>query len=166
MTPKSYESGVCAYKNLSLAEKTNTGMKRNIDSGTCGTGRFQKIGGWLSARKSGFWASNREVPQWARRGAGFIIVFVRNNWTCAWLIRATGMMSGLWLHWVRALGSLANLARLPGFARDCDFESKPMATRVRVRNTRLYTIVTVNGVDVYFYRLTGGIDGVGMARKA
>jgi hypothetical protein len=25
----------------------------------------------------------------------------------------------------------------------------------------LFTVVTVNGVNVYFYRLTGRIDGVG-----
>jgi hypothetical protein len=37
---------------------------------------------------------------------------------------------------------------------------------VRVRASDFYTTVTVNGVDVYFYRLTGGIDGVGIAQAS
>ena len=32
--------------------------------------------------------------------------------------------------------------------------------------TPLFTVVTVNGVDVYFYRLTGGIDGIGFNLNA
>lgn len=59
------------------------------------------------------------------------------------------------------LGKLANVAGFPGFIRDCEYESVGTSTRVTVRRTALYTIITVNGVDVYFYRLTGGIDGVG-----
>jgi len=32
---------------------------------------------------------------------------------------------------------------------------------VSVRSTNLFTVVVVNGVQVYFYRLSGHIDGVG-----
>ena len=35
---------------------------------------------------------------------------------------------------------------------------------VSVRCGPLFTVVTVNGINVYFYRLTGGIDGVGSAK--
>ena len=58
-------------------------------------------------------------------------------------------------------GRAANHAGLPGVVRDCHYESKERFTRVTVRRTALHTIVHVNGVDVHFNRLTGGIDGLG-----
>jgi hypothetical protein len=33
---------------------------------------------------------------------------------------------------------------------------------VRVRMNPRFTVITVNGVDVYFYRLTGDTGGVGL----
>lgn len=53
------------------------------------------------------------------------------------------------------------MAGLPGFVRDCEYQAEGTSTTVTVRRTDFYTIVTVNGVDVYFYRLSGVIDGVG-----
>jgi hypothetical protein len=35
------------------------------------------------------------------------------------------------------------------------------STKSRQSVRPLFTIVTVNGVDVYFHRLTGGMDGIG-----
>jgi hypothetical protein len=58
------------------------------------------------------------------------------------------------------LGRILNLAGFPGWIRAGEYESA--YGRVRVRVTPLYTVVTVNGVDVFFYRLTGGVDGVGV----
>lgn len=57
-------------------------------------------------------------------------------------------MRWLWLKWVHWCGVAANLA-------------EGIDVSVKVHRSPLYTIITVNGIDVYFYRLTGGIDGVG-----
>lgn len=84
--------------------------------------------------------------------------------TCAFnTVRCIG---GLWLSAVGWLGRIANLAGLPGLVRDCEYNSEATSTRVTVRRTALYTIITVNGTDVYFYRLTGGIDGVGASQAS
>lgn len=70
-------------------------------------------------------------------------------------------MHWYWLKWLRFCGTVANLAGVPGIVRECDYHSEAIGATVRVRKTPGYTIITVNGVDVYFHRLTGGIDGVG-----
>jgi len=41
-----------------------------------------------------------------------------------------------------------------------------METTVKVEHRDLFTVVTVNGLDVYFSRLTGAIDGVGVSQAA
>jgi len=71
------------------------------------------------------------------------------------------MWARLRLGWLTCWGWLANLAGFPGFVRECEYRSE-LGVAVRVRKSPLFTVVTVNGVDVYFYRLTGGIDGVGV----
>ena len=67
---------------------------------------------------------------------------------------------GIRLSFLIWAGRILNLAGLPGFLRAGHHESELGTVRVRV--SPLYTVVTVNGVDVFFYRLTGGIDGVGI----
>jgi hypothetical protein len=69
--------------------------------------------------------------------------------------------------WVRlrirlALGMLFNLAGIPGLLRDCDYQAGVADATVKVRVRDLFTIVTVNGLEIYFHRLTGSIDGVGV----
>jgi hypothetical protein len=61
-------------------------------------------------------------------------------------------------------GRILNLAGFPGWIRAGSHCSQFGTVQVRV--TALYTIVTVNSMDVYFYRLTGGIDGVGVSQTA
>ena len=62
------------------------------------------------------------------------------------------------------LGRLLNWLGWPGFVQETVYRSSKTAdVEVLVRKTRLYTIVTVNGLDVYFDRLTGRIDGTGIA---
>ena len=63
---------------------------------------------------------------------------------------------------VAILGKVANLAGLPGIVRECDYYSESLGVNVRVRMTPGFTVITVNGVDVYFYRLTGDTGGVGL----
>ena len=57
---------------------------------------------------------------------------------------------------------LYNLAGVPGLVRDCDYEAGVTDATVKVRVRDLFTIVTVNGLEIYFHRLTGSIDGVGV----
>jgi hypothetical protein len=64
------------------------------------------------------------------------------------------------------LGRLFNLAGLPGFARECDYVAGICSARIRVRVEPIYTVVTVNGLDIYFHRLSGVIDGVGLSPSA
>lgn len=64
---------------------------------------------------------------------------------------------------LRALaGQIANLAGLPCFVRECDYEAGVTNALIRVRAGTMFTVITVNGLDIYFHRLTGKIDGVGL----
>lgn len=58
-------------------------------------------------------------------------------------------------------GKLLNLAGFPAIVRECDYHSPAMNADVKVRKHGLYTIVTVNGLDIFFTRFTGKMDGVG-----
>lgn len=59
------------------------------------------------------------------------------------------------------IGQLFNLAGLPGFVRDCSYTADIADVTISVHRGALFTIITVNGVDIYFYRITGEIDGIG-----
>jgi hypothetical protein len=61
------------------------------------------------------------------------------------------------------LGNLMNAVGAPGFLRDTDFRSKTFGTHVRVKRGQLFTVVSINGLDVYFSRFTGNVDGVGFS---
>ena len=65
------------------------------------------------------------------------------------------------LRWLA--GRLLNELGLPGFVRECQYEAGICKARICVRQTDAYTIINVNGLDVYFRRLTGQIDGVGFS---
>ena len=69
------------------------------------------------------------------------------------------MWSRLRLGWLQSWGWVANLAGYPCIVREGQYESPSVGVSIQVRASNLYTVVTVNGVDVYFYRLTGGFDG-------
>lgn len=58
-------------------------------------------------------------------------------------------------------GKVFNRLGCPGFVRDCDYEAVNFKGTVRVRRGRLFTVISVNGLNIYFRRLTGRIDGVG-----
>src|SRR3979490_2434130 len=72
-----------------------------------------------------------------------------------------GVWARLQLTWARFCGRVANLAGIPAFVRECDYRS-PLGVVVRVRKGRLFTVVTVDDVEIFFYRLTGRIDGVAL----
>jgi hypothetical protein len=60
-----------------------------------------------------------------------------------------------------AFGILYNSARVPGLVRECDYQSGVADATIKVRVHDLFTIIEVNGLEIYFHRLTGTIDGVG-----
>jgi hypothetical protein len=62
---------------------------------------------------------------------------------------------------LRLVGWVYNLAGLPGFVRDCEYTASVTKATVTVRHSSLFTVININGLDVYFTRLTGTIDGVG-----
>jgi hypothetical protein len=57
------------------------------------------------------------------------------------------------------LGKFLNLASIPGFVKPGEYQSSGVNVSVRV--SPLYSVVTVNGLDLYFHRTTGLIDGWG-----
>jgi hypothetical protein len=59
-------------------------------------------------------------------------------------------------------GRALNALGVPGLVRECKYKSTETDTFVSVRVGQLYSVVSVNGVDVYFHRITGRIDGVGV----
>src|SRR5271157_6028102 len=59
------------------------------------------------------------------------------------------------------LGGLFNLAGIPGLVRECNYGGTTTKAEITVRHGGLFTIISVNGLDIYFHRLTGSIDGVG-----
>jgi hypothetical protein len=63
------------------------------------------------------------------------------------------------------LGRLANVAGYPAVVRKCEYMG-PLGKPVSVKVHELYTIVSIGGVDVYFNRLTGKIDGTGFIQSA
>jgi hypothetical protein len=74
------------------------------------------------------------------------------------------------LSWLRLrlrvlAGKLYNLAGVPGIVRDCDYTASVCDARIQVRAKELFTIITVNGLDIFFHRLTGEIDGVGLGHS-
>jgi hypothetical protein len=62
---------------------------------------------------------------------------------------------------LRAIGAVLNCAGLPGFVREGLYQSTG-GVRVSVSVNELFTVVCVNGVEVFFYRVSGGIDGIGV----
>jgi hypothetical protein len=59
------------------------------------------------------------------------------------------------------LGKMLNLAGYPALVRECEYHSHALNAAIRVKKLELFTLVSVNGIDVYFNRFTGTIDGVG-----
>ena len=58
-------------------------------------------------------------------------------------------------------GKLLNAIGVPGVVQPGTYQAGIGQASVRVTLGPLFTVVTVNGVDVYFDRFTGAVDGVG-----
>jgi hypothetical protein len=72
-------------------------------------------------------------------------------------------MTALRIGWRNICGTVANRLGWPCLVRPCEYRSN--LASVSVRCTNLFTVVTVNGVHVYFQRGTGTFDGVGMQAR-
>ena len=71
--------------------------------------------------------------------------------------------------WTQArlwVGKLLTLLRIPGIVADQTYDAAITRATVRVHLGPLFSVVSVNGLDVYFHRLTGKIDGVGFSPAA
>ena len=64
------------------------------------------------------------------------------------------------------IGKLLILLHLPGIMVNQSYNAARTRARVRVHLGPLFSVVTVNGLDVYFHRLTGKIDGVGISQAS
>jgi hypothetical protein len=60
-------------------------------------------------------------------------------------------------------GKLLNAIGVPGIVQPGTYEAGIGEASIRVTVGPLFTVVTVNGVDVYLHRFTGAIDGVGFS---
>ena len=72
----------------------------------------------------------------------------------------------VWLYLRLWAGRVFNLAGVPGIVQDCDYEASICKGIISVRRGPFFTVIRVNGLDVYFHRLTGRIDGIGFSPNA
>jgi hypothetical protein len=63
------------------------------------------------------------------------------------------------------LARVANALGVPGFVRVSDYQSTDARITVRVRCGSVFTVISVNNVDIYFDRLSGRIDGISYGQK-
>lgn len=61
------------------------------------------------------------------------------------------------------VGRLLNGLGIPGLVASQTYEAQIARATVRVALGPLFSIVSVNGLDIYFHRLTGKIDGIGIS---
>ena len=68
--------------------------------------------------------------------------------------------------WTRArlwLGKAMIVFGVPGIVVNQTYDAAITRAKVRVHLGPLFSVVSVNGLDIYFHRLTGKIDGVGFS---
>jgi hypothetical protein len=71
-----------------------------------------------------------------------------------------------WVVWRLYFGKLLNALGIPAVVRRGDYRSDAIGATVKVEHRDLFTVITVNGLDVYFSRITGSIDGVGLSQAS
>ncbi len=73
------------------------------------------------------------------------------------------LLSAGWT-WIRFLcGRVLNAAGVPGVIVPGSYDAGLTPASVSVVVGPLFTVVSVNGLDVYFDRFTGKIDGIGFS---
>ncbi len=58
-------------------------------------------------------------------------------------------------------GHLLNWFGFPGFIKPMSFYDGVLGCQITIRNSHVYTKLTIGNRDFYFYRSTGGYDGSG-----
>jgi hypothetical protein len=61
------------------------------------------------------------------------------------------------------VGKLLVALGIPGLIVNQTYDAAITPAKVHVHVGPLFSVVSVNGLDVYFHRLTGKIDGVGFS---
>ena len=64
------------------------------------------------------------------------------------------------------LGKLLVILGVPGVMVSQTYDAQVTNARVRVYLGPLFSVVSVNGLDIYFHRLTGKIDGIGLSTSS
>lgn len=59
------------------------------------------------------------------------------------------------------IGHALNLFAAPGFIRPVEQYYRSINKTIKVEVTELFTIISIDGIDWYFYRLNGKLDGWG-----
>jgi hypothetical protein len=76
---------------------------------------------------------------------------------------ATG--ASAWQMWTERarewFGRMLNALGVPGFVREVQVYDRLTNSHVTVKTSGFFTVVSVNGTDYYFKRLTGEFDGSG-----
>jgi hypothetical protein len=71
-----------------------------------------------------------------------------------------------WVMWRLYFGKFLNIIGFPASINKCDYRSDTLGVTVKVEHRDLFTVITVNGLDVYFKRISGKIDGVGISQAS
>ncbi len=61
------------------------------------------------------------------------------------------------------LGKLLVGLGIPGIIVNQTYDARIRRAKVRVHLGPLFSVVSVNGLDIFFHRLTGKIDGIGFS---
>lgn len=69
----------------------------------------------------------------------------------------------VWEHIKQRVGYLLNSLGVPGFVKPTKVYDRLTNSHLEVRLGGFFTVVSVDGKDYYFRRLTGEYDGSGMA---
>lgn len=70
--------------------------------------------------------------------------------------------AAIWISRLReAIGGALNRIMVPGAVRPMVYDDPVTGDRIQVNTDSLFTVLTVNGRDYYFKRLSGRFDGTG-----
>jgi hypothetical protein len=64
------------------------------------------------------------------------------------------------------LGKLLNAIGFPGITADGEYDAGICKGKIQVKRTPLFTVVSVNELEIYFHRLTGQIKSVGFSEAS
>jgi hypothetical protein len=93
------------------------------------------------------------------------ILAVIGKWVTIALKRASNSLMR-WVMWRLYFGKFLNAIGFPASVNKCDYRSNALGVTVKVEHRDLFTVITVNGLDVYFKRISGEIDGVGISQAS